>query len=74
MTEISKHYTKEKGKCDSSKECRICFFVPWNSVRVNQLLRRLGKLCCLKMGWRHELLKNNLFHFNTKLSHRIVAQ
>mmetsp|Transcript_4485 Transcript_4485/g.6724 ORF Transcript_4485/g.6724 Transcript_4485/m.6724 type:complete len:411 (+) Transcript_4485:159-1391(+) len=52
MTEITKHHTKQKGERNDGKRCRIHFLIAGDTIRVYNILERLGKLVGLKIGWR----------------------
>ena len=71
MAHISKHYAKQKWECNAGENCRVDFFVCWNTIRVNNLLVNLSKLVSFEICWRLYFFKRNFLNMKFELTRRV---
>ena len=52
MSNVPEHYSKQKGENGNSIQGRVNLLVPWNSISVNNILKRCGEFVHLEEGGR----------------------
>ena len=56
MAHISKHHSKEKGKCDDTEDCWIGFFISWDAISIHNLLINRSYIIRLNKRWPRYLM------------------
>lgn len=64
MTNITEHYSEEKGESDISEVRRIDLFVGRNSISVYNLLERVGKVIDIEISGWFQVFIRDFFKLN----------
>lgn len=56
MAHISKHHSKEKGKCDYTEDCWIGFLISRDAISIHNLLINRSYIIRLNKRWPRYLM------------------